>query len=411
MPRSDTQSLLESTTLDLGAKAFAPGSNQLTREVVRGLLEPRPGPCLSIFLPTVRVGAETLQNPIRFKNLLRSAEGALLERGVEKNDVELLLEPLRELLADHEFWQHQIAGLVVFRAPDLLRAYRLPLPLPELAVVEDHFRLKPLLPLFDGDGRFYVLALSMNQVRLFEGTRWSIHEVDLGNRVPRSLVAAVGEKLGQKPLHFSNSGPGARVRVGGPAFHTHGVTEDDTKASLDVFFHRVDSGLQELPLDRNAPLVLAGVDYLLPLYRAASEHPNVLAEGILGNPDEQRPEELHAAAWRLVEPLFLAPRRRAAERYRELSRTGLATSRLEDVVPAAHDGRVESLFTALGVRCWGSWDAENHVARRHDEQTAASEDLLDLAAVQSFLHGAEVFAVPPEEMPEAGQPVAAIFRW
>jgi hypothetical protein len=376
---------------------------------------PRPGPCLSIFLPTERAGAETLQNPIRLKNLLRTAEELLVERGARKSEIDLLLEPLRGLLEDHDFWQHQSEGLAVFRAPDLLRAYRLPLPFAELVVVEARFHLKPLFPLFDGDGRFYVLALSMNEVRLLAGTRWTIHEVDLGNRVPGSLVEAVGEKLGQKPLHWSLAGPGARGRegmiAGAPAFHGHGATEDDTKASIDVFFHRVDRGLQELPIDRKAPLVVAGVDYLLPLYRAASEHPNLVEEGILGNPDEKRPEELHAAAWRLVEPLFLETRRRAAERYGELAGTGRASSQLEEVVGAAHDGRVESLFAAEGVRCWGSWDPENRAVHLDDKQTAASQDLLDLAAVQSFLHGGEVFAVPAEEMPEPGRPLAATFRW
>jgi hypothetical protein len=38
----------------------------------------------------------------------------------------------------------------------------------------DRFHLKPLLPLLTGDGRFYILALSQNQVRLLQGTRYSV---------------------------------------------------------------------------------------------------------------------------------------------------------------------------------------------------------------------------------------------
>ena len=41
----------------------------------------------------------------------------------------------------------------------------------------DRFHLKPLLPLLTGDGRFYVLAVSQNAVRLLQGTRHSIHEI------------------------------------------------------------------------------------------------------------------------------------------------------------------------------------------------------------------------------------------
>jgi hypothetical protein len=399
MPRAETPSPVEATAVD-----------PLTREEVRALLEPRPGPCISIFLPTVQAGAETLQNAIRFKNLVRAAEEQLVAQGLRRPEVEELLAPLWALHEDYDFWQHQNLGLAVFRASDLVRGYRLPRPFDELVMVVSRFYVKPLFPLLDGGGRFYVLALSMNRIRLLEGSRWSVHEVDLEGKVPRSLVAAAGEKFGERPLAFRQSGPGAR-HEGGPAYHAHGASEDDTKQEILKFFLRVDSGLAELPLDRSAPLVLAGVDYLLPLYREATQHLNVVPEEILGNPDDQRPEELHAAARRLVEPLFLAGRRRAAERYGELSGTGLATSQLEVVVGAAHDGRVESLFTAQGVRLWGRWDAAERVAWLEAEQGPESEDLLDLAAAQTFLHGGEVFSVPPEEVPEPGQPLAAIFRW
>ncbi|HEX5760163.1 MAG TPA: hypothetical protein VF121_13315 [Thermoanaerobaculia bacterium] len=396
----------------LPVEVAAPGP--LSREEVRGLLEPRSGPCVSIFLPTVRAGAETQQNPIRWKNLLRAAEERLAARGVRKAESEELLAPLRALQEDHDFWQHQSEGLAVFRAPDLLRAYRLPLPFDELAAVEDRFHLKPLFPYFDGDGRFYVLALAMHDIRLFLGSRWSLEEVELVG-VPRSMEEAVGEEVGQKPLQYSQTGPGARVNHGAPGYYTHGASEDDTKTALFQFFKRVEAGLQK-QIDRKTPLVLAGVDYLLPIYREASQHPHLLAEAVLGNPEVLRPEELHAAAWKLVEPRFLERRRRAAERYRELTGTGLATGQLELVVGAAHDGRVETLFAPLGVRRWGSWDPAERTVRLDGgadgaEPPAGTEDLLDLAAIQALLHGGEVFAVPPEEVPEKDAPLAAIFRW
>ncbi len=385
----------------------------LTREEVRGLLEPRPGPCISIFLPTARAGAETQQNPIRWKNLLRAAEEQLAERGLRRPEIEELLEPLRALQDDADFWQHQSEGLAAFRAPDLVRVYRLPLRFDELAAVEDRFHLQPVFPLFDGDGRFFVLAIAMHDIRLFEGSRWSVEEVDLKD-VPRSIEEAVGEELGQKPLAFAKSGPGARVGHGAPGFHSHGASEDDTKTALFNFFKRVDNGIQELPIDRNAPLVLAGVDYLLPIYREATQHPHLVPEGVLGNPEVLRPEELHAAAWKLVEPLFLERRRRLAERYGELSGTGRATGDLEEVVGAAHDGRVDTLFSSVGARCWGSWDPEERKVEldgHGDAPSPGSEDLCDLAAIQTFLHGGEVFAVPAEEVPAEGAPLAAIFRW
>lgn len=38
-------------------------------------------------------------------------------------------------------------------------------------MVDDRFHVTPLLPLLAGDGHFFVLALSQNQIGLLEGTR------------------------------------------------------------------------------------------------------------------------------------------------------------------------------------------------------------------------------------------------
>ena len=40
------------------------------------------------------------------------------------------------------------------------------------------FQVRPLFPLLSDDGRFYVLALSQNVIRLLIGTRYHVHEVD-----------------------------------------------------------------------------------------------------------------------------------------------------------------------------------------------------------------------------------------
>ena len=46
-------------------------------------------------------------------------------------------------------------------------------------MVDDRFHVSPLLPLIAGDGHFFVLALSQNQIRLLEGTRDRVEEVEL----------------------------------------------------------------------------------------------------------------------------------------------------------------------------------------------------------------------------------------
>jgi hypothetical protein len=69
----------------------------------------RPGPCVSVFLPTHRAGREVEQAPIRLKTLLRQATDALT--------FDRLLAPLRRLLDDRLFWQYQSDGLALFSRP------------------------------------------------------------------------------------------------------------------------------------------------------------------------------------------------------------------------------------------------------------------------------------------------------
>jgi hypothetical protein len=103
----------------------------------------RPGPWVSVFLPTHRAGREVEQAPIRLKNLLRQATEALEADGVKAPTTKSLLAPLRRLLDDRLFWQYQSDGLALFSRPGWWRSFRVPLDLPELAVVDDRFSCHP----------------------------------------------------------------------------------------------------------------------------------------------------------------------------------------------------------------------------------------------------------------------------
>ena len=380
----------------------------LTREELKSLSGMRPGLCVSLFLPTHRAGKEILQDPIRLKNLLRQAVANLTAKGVRRARARELLMPALHLVQRKTFWSYQADGLALFLSSGFFRYLRLPLQFQELVVVTDRFHVKPLLPLFLSDGQFFVLALSQKNVRLFEGTRYKISEVDLEG-APRSLHDVL--KYDQVEQHLQ-----AHTRTGGPQgkraaiFHGQGEGEEDAKKKLGEFFRQVDKGLQALLGDRRLPLVLAAVEYLIPLYRAASGCKCLLEEGIVGNPETLTPDELHAAAWNIARKHFDAEQLGAKGQYREASRTQKASSRITEVLPAAFHGRVDCMFVAVGEQQWGAFDPEESAVTVHDERQPGDEDLLDLAAVQTILHSGRVYALPPAEVPD-GASIAATFRY
>jgi hypothetical protein len=384
--------------------------NLLTIDDLRRLVEEQNEPCISLYMPTIRAGRDIRQNPIRFKNLLKEAEEQLLQSGHRRSEAKSLLDPAYELLNNEIFWQRQSDGFAMFLSGEITRHYRLPLEFESLATTAECFFIKPLLPLFMRNGRFFVLALSQNSVRLLEGTRYSVDELDLGD-TPKSLSEALQWDDPESQLqHHASEGPST---FGGKqaTFHGHGVGHDDQKNNILRFFQIVDKGLMELLADEDAPLVLAGVDYLLPIFRQASKYEHIMEESIDGNPELQKPEELHQKAWKIVEPQFKKDEEDASLLFQQnKAKDGQATGDIRKIVPSAFFGQVDQLFVIEKEYIWGSFNPETNEVEFHERPGPESQDLLDLAAAHTIINGGKVFTVAPEAVP-SGERVAALLRW
>jgi hypothetical protein len=230
--------------------------NTLSEEKCRLLLEQHREPCISMYLPTHRVGADIQQDRIRLKNQTRQAENLLFLANVHAAEVENLLEPIQALVDDEAFWLHPSNGLALFRSPNMFDPYRLPFSCKELVVVSNHFYLKPLLPLLSNVSK---------------------------------------------------------------------------------------------------------------------------------------------------------PQQDAAAQYRDYAATERASNDVREVIPAAYDGRIESLFVTSDQEQWGTFDPVTRTMHVHRIAKFRDEDLLDLAATQTLLHGGSVYVVEQEHMPDATL-IAAVFR-
>jgi len=361
---------------------------------------------VSIYLPTHEAGPEIQQDPIRLKNLLSEAESKLLEAGMSKHEIGPMLEPAHGLLDDERFWRYQSRGLALFITADSTRIYRLPLSFEPLVLITDRFYLKPLLPLFFENRYFYLLALSQNQVRFFQATRYDISEVAL-NHVPTSLEAALKYDEPQAQQQFHNvSGDGSV-----PIYHGHGVgTSMDDKDDIRRFLAQVEAGLQPYLRDENAPLVLASVEYLQPIYRELNSYPHLVEGGVNGNPDVAKPEDLRQQAWPHVAALIEASHQEAITQYHNMKGTGKASDQLDQLIKAACRGQVDTFLTTANAHRWGQVEAQSGEVNFHDQPQPRDCDLLDVAAVQTFLQGGTVYILDEDEMPTEA-PAAAVYRY
>lgn len=379
-----------------------------TMEDLKRLMDIENEVCISMYMPTAPSADTTDEQRIRFKNLLRQAEKTVQERAPKNKKLGEMIAEGRRLLENDYFWRYQSDGLAVFIAPAVFLFYRLPLAFDEGFSASNRFAVKPLLPLFMADGRFYILALSQAEVRLFSCTPHSVMEIDLVD-VPDGIAESLQYDSKQYQLQFHTGTAGSGMR---PAmFHGHGVGTDDKKDEILRYFQDVNRGLATILTDKEVPLVLAGVDYLLPIFREAASYQWVMKEAVIGNPDELRAEELHEKAFPIVRPALEQNQKDDARRYRELAGKGHTAAGVRTVVPAAVYGRVETLFVALDERRPGVFDRNNGQVTITDNEDPAAEDLLDLAAVETIKKGGHVYAIKRERMPEEHAAVTAILRY
>ncbi|MBD2339365.1 hypothetical protein H6G64_20555 [Calothrix sp. FACHB-156] len=371
-----------------------------SREEIKPLLEQPKGNCVSIYMPAHPAGPEVRQDPIRFKNLIKEAEARLVDAGLEPQQATQLLQKAIDLDSP-AFWE-QIGepGLAIFISQEFFHYYTLPISFPELVIVTDRFHVKPLLPILNGNGRFYILALSQQDVRFFEGTRYTINEIEVEN-----IHKNLDEALQRDETANTFVQPGEFYGQGSP-------DRDQHQEDIRQFFYLIDKALHEKLREEAAPLVLAGVEYLLPLYRQANSYQHLMVEGIAGNPEILSAKELHDQAWPIVEADFQKSQQEFLERFQQLfgGNTGKASNDLQKIIPAAYYQRVDSLLVAVGQQQWGLFDPSSETVYLHEEKETGDEDLLDLVATHTLLNGGTVYAVPPEKIPYS-TPVAAIFRY
>ncbi len=383
----------------------------LTKDELRSLVADGDGPAVSVYTPTERQGKETRQNPIRFKNLVRSARDALGTSGLTPSEADALLAPARRLLEDVDFWQHQADGLAVFVGPDRMFCYRVPLPVESLSVVGRRFHIKPLLPLLSRDGRFYILAVSRRRVRLLEATHWSVRTLDVPG-MPQSLEEALNLDVPEKHLQFrTGTGDGGAGGAKGAIFHGHGAGKDLERDRTREFCRLIDAAVHAVLREEHAPLVLAATELLRAVYREVTGYGHVWDGAVNGNPDHVSEDELRDRAWSLVEPGFLAAQTEAAGLVEQALATDRGAGDLRKVVRAAHAGRVEVLFVPLGVHRWGRYEPETRSVVVHEQGAPGDEDLLDGAAAQVLLHWGTVYAVEPGAVPGGQLEAAALFRY
>lgn len=376
----------------------------ITRETILDLIEKAGNPSISIFLPTHVKGEQVQQDPIRFKNLLKKAEQQLADYEVDPSTIDNILEEPKKLLDQPFFWQHADKGLAVFITEDTFEYFRVPLNFKEQLLVDNHFLVTPLIPMITLEGSFCMLALSQKNIRLLKCTRDSVEPIKLED-APDSLEEYLKFDVNERHLqHHSGQGKGRAI------FHGQGGSGETDNKEVENYFKAVENNVTSILRKRNDPLIVAGVDEAIAVYKKVNHYSRLMGDAVKGNPDPLSDEEIKDKGWQFIKSYFLQDMYDDIDRYGDLMGSNKQSDNLSQIVEAAYYGKVDSLFVTIGVHSWGRFDQERDTVHHSPNQVNGEHDLINAAAIKTITQGGNVYALHKEDMPKSSS-IAAIFRY
>lgn len=382
----------------------------ITKEELLELAEMHNTHCVSIFIPTHRAGEEALKgkDALNLKNQLKEIKSKLELQGMSVNDIETFIKPINDLINNSVFWRHQSDGLAIFLSDKVFRKYTIPVYFEEFNYLSNEFYLKPIIPLFNGDGLFYLLTLKKDEVKFYEGTRHSVTEIIIDDLVPSRLEDKVGYDYEQKSLQFRTQ----QGNKGAGSFHGHEDNDSNEKIELMQYFRAVDKGLMNiLNDDQNPPLVVCCLDFYFPIYQKVNSYKTLFPQHISGNPADKDISLLHEEAWELLHPYFTKTRQEKRDNFAEFFGTVKASANIEDIFPAAFEGKVDTLFLENRADIFGIYNPSTRETRIQEAHHSPNVSLMNLLAMMVIKTGGTVYLLDKEKMPAKSSKVNALFRY
>lgn len=302
-------------------------------------------PAVTILLPTHRTSPDNRQDPIRVKNLASQAADRLLKE-FSKREVQPLLNNLDAIVNEIDY-RHALDGLAIFVNQEFARKFYLPFPVSERVIIDETFVTRDLVMAMNRSPRYWVLALSENSTRLFEGARDALVEItDYG--FPRTNEGPGGEL--PLPGDYEPVAGWGSWNVGLPqgGLSLPGGFGAEKSAYRDEyrrkFFREVDGAFAEAAQDDPLPLLLAGVGRQLSFFNEVSRHGAWVAGLLQGNYDQTSAHDLGRLLWPLVLEAMDARRQKLLQELDAAVGAQRSASTLGEAWMHAQMGRVATLL-------------------------------------------------------------------
>ena len=375
----------------------------LTKDIFNQLAGYDNAPCVSILMPTNKAGVAVNEQAdmTAFKTALQQAEKMLKEKGTDEITIKSMLKPGYDLLREEAFWRSLNNGLAVFVADGFFKYVKLSAPFVQHVHVNSSFYVSPLVPFMVRHEYFYVLDLAKKFTRFYRADSFGIEHLAV-EEMPSGVDDVV---------HFEEKEGDKLYRTGGRG-GTDGAKPEE-KENIAAYFKEVDNTIWQSHLNKeHVPLLLAGQDFLIPIYKSVSKYKEIWPEALTGNHHQQSDNELYEEAMKVMKPFFDKPLKFALEDYHNKLISALTSSMIETIIPATYYGKVSHLFVKKGLQVYGSFNEQENKLTMQGLEGPITEpdDLIDKAVIKTIQNGGEVFFLDADQMPNQNE-LAAIFRY
>ncbi len=293
-------------------------------------------PKISLYQPTSRSMPEIKADPIVFKNLLQEAK-ALLEEKYNRRVWKPLLDSLEGIQADADFWQQNKEGLAVLIDESGMEVFRVEQPFDPSVSVEEHFYLLPLLEIYESFDAAYLLDLSKDRVALYRVNQ------NTADPVEQDVIITSFDELfddfdAHADLNFgSYSGDGS-------AYHGHRSKVEEEEKEREKYFRYVDQALSEFLKGKDVPVLLAGTRDNLSHYRELAKGGFYMQRQLEKPFSSVDVAERRTLLQEVLKPRYEERMRELLEDYAKKASDGLLVGGVDNALPMAAYGRVETLY-------------------------------------------------------------------
>jgi hypothetical protein len=252
---------------------------------------------LSIYAPYIAPNSSDNPNRTQLKNFLKEARQQLLTKELDEREIDALLLPAKKLLDSEEFRMNYKHSLVVFIGHNFFRYYHLPPKgVTSSLIIGKGFSVQPIVIILDKSPSYFVLLLSHNGVQLLKGNRYNIEQIQ---EFPTAMKQDLNIDEYPKARQTHTVAPASQGK-GSEKFHGQYNQTQVDKEMLVKFFRHIDIKLQKVIKNEKIPLVIAGVEYLLPIYRQVNTYPHLLADEIQGSLEHTPLDSIRKKAFKIL---------------------------------------------------------------------------------------------------------------